>query len=122
MTTPPPSPTAPAGMKSVGYYGITVTVPKSFAVGPVVCVPPTRDSVVPDTGEVYRCPMMRGRPPQPRGLTIVYLQPTSTSTGHVHADRRTTVDGVAALTGTGTTCTVARRASSSSRATTLPSR
>ncbi len=92
---------APNGMKSVGYYGITVTVPRTFAVGPVGCVPPTRDSVVPDTGEVYRCPTMRGDSPQPQGLTIVYLQPTSTSTGHVHAVRSTTVDGIPALTGDG---------------------
>ncbi len=102
VTTSPPAPTAPAGMISVGYFGITVTVPKSFAVGPVVCYPPTRDSVVPDTGETASCPARLGNGPSPRrGLTVVYLQPSSVGTDRIPPDRHTTVDGVPARTGDG---------------------
>lgn len=101
VTTSAPAPTAPAGMISVGYYGITVTVPKSFAVGPVVCYPPVRDTVDPYTGEAVSCPLMRGSPMPPRGITVVHLQPSSVSTGNIHADRPTSVDGVPARTGDG---------------------
>jgi hypothetical protein len=99
LTVGPPAPKPASGMVSVGYFGITVTVPTDFLVGPVLCSEPRHNSVVPFTYEVASCPAMIGRPKVARDVTIVYLEPESV--GGIPARHPTTVDGVPARTGDG---------------------
>ena len=95
-----------AGSKSVSYHGVSITVPSSYGVGPLVCTSPTSDWVLPFTNEAASCPAMRSSPDTHPGtptFTVVSLATiTFDSTLAKIATVPVTVNGIAARQGEGT--------------------